>query len=64
MKFKKPSDYERAETAGLPEERAHTAVVLALRCVFCMEHADILHKGSSYCRKCYDDKNYVNALIA
>lgn len=65
MKFKRPTDYESKQEPFKAEElAAHTAIVLALRCIFCKNPADVLHKGTSYCQKCYDDKNYVNTLIA
>lgn len=36
---------------------------LAFECVFGSHKADILHRGTAYCREHYDEKNYTNSLI-
>lgn len=32
-------------------------------CVMGDHRADVLHKGTSYCRSCYDEKNRLGELI-
>lgn len=38
--------------------------VLLLECIYSPSHkADLLHRGTAYCRSCYDDKNRIGTLI-
>jgi hypothetical protein len=36
---------------------------LAFECVFGPHKADLLHRGTAYCRTCYDDRNVHGTLI-
>lgn len=33
------------------------------QCVFCAEAAELMHKGTTYCRKDYDEKNAQGRLV-
>lgn len=52
---------------GLPEnvppERLPVPLPQAFECVFCFAKAQVLHRGTAYCRNHYDDKNVHGNLI-
>lgn len=62
MKFKKPTEYvPRAhEEPGLKPE---DPMFFRYECVFCANYAALLHRGSSYCRRCYEEHNRLGRLI-
>ena len=37
---------------------------LSFECVFGPHKADLLHRGTAYCRTCYDEKNRTSSLIS
>jgi len=32
-------------------------------CIGCADKATLLHRGTAYCRRCYDKRNYDGSLI-
>ena len=54
---------EEPVTEFLPHVDPRPEPKLWWECVFCMELARILHRGTAYCRKCYDIKNQYGKLV-
>lgn len=40
-----------------------TPPISFLECVYGQHKAELLHKGTAYCRACYDKKNLTSELI-
>lgn len=67
-KFKKPNEYPEVKQVPAP---AFIGPVLpmeapkptAWECVGCDNVAVVLHRGTGYCRTCYDNRNLVGKLI-
>lgn len=38
-------------------------LVSGYECIFCNHAANVLHRGTAYCRACYDEKNPYGKLI-
>ncbi len=36
---------------------------LRFECLYGPHNADLMHKGTAYCRSCYDEKNRLGKLI-
>ena len=51
---------EREIEREMPKTEANA---LHLECVFGPHKADLLHKGTAYCRRCYDERNRLGQLI-
>lgn len=75
MKFKKAIEYAGPQPINadisMPPikpgreiiEAAPLSVPLSWECIGCVGKAVVLHKGTAYCRRCYDDRNYHGKLI-
>jgi hypothetical protein len=64
MKFKKPNEYGTDDLATLPIENVQPQKsVFWWTCIGCEAKATLLHRGTAYCRHCYDKRNYNNTLV-
>jgi hypothetical protein len=66
MKFKKPQDYEvirPSPAAEAPPPTIQVQEVHQWECVSCATRATVLHKGTGYCRKHYDERAWGGNLI-
>jgi hypothetical protein len=56
--------WQRKEPTVLKEIEREFPRPIAMECIYSAHHtATVLHKGTSYCRACYDDKNIHGMLI-
>lgn len=67
-KFKRPNEYPAVTSTAAPDivdKIVPTAApkVAEWECVGCADRAVLLHRGTGYCRKCYDRRNYEGSLI-
>lgn len=66
-KFKRPAEYPAVSQAPIqnPIERVpvESPKPTAWECIGCPEGAAIIHKGTGYCRACYEKRNLVGTLI-
>lgn len=67
MRFKKPSEYP---TTSQPTPELAAKIIppevpkpTVWECVVCSDRAVLLHKGTAYCRPCYQKRNYEGTLI-
>lgn len=37
--------------------------VILLECIYGKHQANLLHKGTAYCRSCYDQRNLTGTLV-
>lgn len=61
MKFQKKEAY--VNVIQEPPRVGKTDPLLAWDCLMCEEKATVLHRGTAYCRDCYDKRNYNNTLV-
>ena len=67
-KFKRPIEYfstDQPKPAAVAEKIPPTQPGDAngWECIGCADKATLLHKGTAYCRRCYDKRNYEGSLI-
>jgi hypothetical protein len=65
-KFKRPNEYpEVKQGPSLIEKMApqEQPKVGEWECIGCADKAVLLHRGTAYCRRCYDKRNYDGSLI-
>lgn len=67
-KFKRPNEYPAVGQPSAPiiAEKIipiETPKSAEWECVGCADRAALLHRGTGYCRKCYDRRNYQGSLI-
>ncbi len=67
MKFQKKDAYQNGVDRMLPtttiEDVAPKASGFRLSCIGCDASATLIHRGTAYCRPCYDKRNYNNTLV-
>lgn len=64
MKFKKPGEYLLDKQAtSVIEKIGDAQTPAAWECIACDSRAVLLHRGTAYCRPCYDKRNYNGTLI-
>ncbi len=65
MKFKKPNDYQSAQPAVLDAPVALEKSVASndWSCVGCEGHAQVIHRGTTYCKECYRTRAYTGNLV-
>lgn len=67
MKFKNKNDYDGGVAQMLPtapiENVQPTGSTFTWDCMACKEKATVLHRGTAYCRRCYDQRNLLGTLI-
>lgn len=51
------------KTAVPGEYLKPTPPPILLQCIYGNHDADLLHRGTAYCRSCYDSKNLTGTLI-
>jgi hypothetical protein len=66
--FRKASDYKGAVAQMVPvvaiENVQPKGSTFTWDCVGCTDtKATVLHRGTAYCRACYDTRNYNNTLV-
>jgi len=67
-KFKRPNEYpavSQQPTTAMTEKLIplEAPKITEWECVGCADRAVLLHRGTGYCRKCYDRRNYEGSLI-
>lgn len=73
MKFKKSVEYQPvsinpppivpAPEPPKPAPETLSPRMLGLYCACCNNMADLFHRGTTYCRRCYDDRNRTGRLV-
>lgn len=66
-KFRKPIEYPAVTQTAAPDIAEKIIPIETPKpeweCVGCADRAAILHRGTGYCRRCYDKRNYDGTLI-
>lgn len=67
MKFKRPIDYGVVgDTPTVPDPASKPEAAperTDFECVACPNKAAVMHKGTTYCRPCYDRRAYGGTLV-
>jgi hypothetical protein len=67
MKFQKRDAYPTAVAEMMPvapiENVQPKGSTFTWNCVSCEEKATLLHRGTGYCRPCYDRRNHNGTLV-
>lgn len=59
--FPAPLNPYKKEVTPLPDIPEPKTILL--ECIYGSHKADLLHRGTAYCRSCYDGKNLTGTLI-
>lgn len=67
-KFKRLSEYQAEGPPPMPSIAAKIIPIETPKsgeweCIGCADRAVLLHRGTAYCRGCYDKRNYDGTLI-
>lgn len=68
-KFKRQTEYPVVTTTApeIVEKVIPGRIIETIKadweCLICSDRAVLLHRGTGYCRRCYDKRNYENSLI-
>lgn len=52
-----PVPYKKPEVEEVKKE------IIFFECIYGNHKADLLHRGTAYCRPCYDERNPIGKLI-
>lgn len=66
-KFRKPTEYPVVSQPPMPAVAEKIIPIEVQKteweCIGCADRAVLLHRGTGYCRRCYDKRNYEGTLI-
>lgn len=64
-KFRKPTEYPAVSQSPIVAERipVDSPKPMVWECIGCPERAAVIHKGTGYCRACYERRNYEGKLV-
>ena len=57
------SKWDRGQVAELKHMDMPKSPTITLECLYGKHQAEILHRGTAYCRSCYDKRNLTNELV-